>query len=397
MCGTYGSSLLDLSIKSAKSDGFERKNVRLLSRVATDRLGGKGAKGSDIWGWNDRKENRDYAIVALTTGTAFVDITRARRPRLVGMMPSETGESSWRDVKTRGNYAYVVSDGNGSHGLQIFDLKRLRGASRDQKLTPDRTYRGIKNAHNIAIHDRYVYVVGALKRDGLDSRTLANGGLHILDVRNPLRPVPIGAYRKDGYIHDTQVVKYKGPDKKWSGKTIAFNSAANSFSIVSLESKKKPSRISASVYAGAGFIHQGWLSGDHRFFFANDSKDELNAEGKNKPRTHIWDVRRLEKPQYLGFYEGKEVSIDHNLYVKDDLIYQANYSSGLRVVRMQRQDGKNSLLKLEEVAYIDTYPQRKNSEIQAGAWSVYPYFDDKLIVGDTHNGLFVAKLSSSLI
>jgi len=41
MCGTYGSSLLDLSIESAKSDGFERKNVRLLSRVATDRLGGK--------------------------------------------------------------------------------------------------------------------------------------------------------------------------------------------------------------------------------------------------------------------------------------------------------------------------------------------------------------------
>jgi choice-of-anchor B domain-containing protein len=286
-----------------------------------------------------------------------------------------------------------VSDRNGSHGLQIFDLKRLRGASHGQKFTPDRTYRGIKNAHNIAIHDRYVYVVGALKMDGLDSRTLANGGLHILDVRNPLRPVPVGAYRKDGYIHDTQVVKYKGPDRKWSGKTIAFNSAADSFSIVSLESKKKPFRISASAYADAGFIHQGWLSEDHRFFFANDSKDEINAEGKNKPRMRIWDVRRLKRPRYLGFYEGNEASVDHNLYVKDDLIYQANYSSGLRVVRMQESGGKDSSLQLEEVAYIDTYPQRKNAEIQAGAWSAYPYFDDKLIVGDTLNGLFVAKLS----
>ena len=393
MCGTYGSSLLDSSVESTKSNIFKRKNVQLLSRVTTDQLGGKEAKGSDIWGWHDRKENRDYAIVALTTGTAFVDITRGRRPRLVGMMPSETGESSWRDVKTRRNYAYVVSDRNGSHGLQIFDLKRLRGASRGQKFTPDRTYRGIKNAHNIAIHDRYVYVVGALKMDGLDSRTLANGGLHILDVRNPLRPVPVGAYRKDGYIHDTQVVEYKGPDRKWSGKTIAFNSAADSFSIVSLESKKKPFRISASAYADAGFIHQGWLSEDHRFFFANDSKDELNAEGKNKPRMRIWDVRRLKRPRYLGFYEGNEASVDHNLYVKDDLIYQANYSSGLRVVRMQESSGKDSSLQLEEVAYIDTYPQRKNAEIQAGAWSAYPYFDDKLIVGDTLNGLFVAKLS----
>ena len=107
----------------------------------------------------------------------------------------------------------------------------------------------------------------------------------------------------------------------------------------------------------------------------------------------IWDVRRLKRPRYLGFYEGNEASVDHNLYVKDDLIYQANYSSGLRVVRMQESSGKDSSLQLEEVAYIDTYPQRKNAEIQAGAWSAYPYFDDKLIVGDTLNGLFVAKLS----
>ena len=74
------------------------------------------------------------------------------------------------------------------------------------------------------------------------------------------------------------------------------------------------------------------------------------------------------------------------------MIYQANYSSGLRG-SYARSSGKDSSLQLEEVAYIDTYPQRKNAEIQAGAWSAYPYFDDKLIVGDTLNGLFVAKLS----
>ena len=340
---------------------------------------------------------RDYALVALTTGTTFVDITRARRPKVLGMMPTETGSSFWRDVKTSRNFAYVVSDRNGNHGLQIFDLKRLRRSPRNQTFSPDRVYRRIKNAHNIAVHDGYAYVVGAYKQDSLDSRSLANGGLYILDIRNPLKPRPIGVYRKDGYIHDTQVVNYKGPDKQWVGKTIAFNSSVDSFSIVSLESHERPSRISRSIYDGAGFVHQGWLSEDHRYFFSNDSKDELIASGETMPRTHIWNVQKLRKPKYLGFHEGNEVSIDHNLYIKDNLIYQANYTSGLRVLRMSKLgDKKNSLIELEEVAFIDTYPQKKNVEIQSGAWSVYPYFADKFIVNDTDNVLVVAGFSSLL-
>ena len=397
MCGISNATVNVNAISTMKSDDFQSKNIKLFSRVPLDQLSGDEAKGSDVWGWRDRKMKRDYALVALTTGTTFVDITRARRPKVVGMMPTETGVSFWRDVKTSRNFAYVVSDRNGSHGLQIFDLKRLRRFPRNQIFSPDRTYRKIKNAHNIAVHDGYAYVVGALKQDNLNSRTLANGGLYILDIRNPLKPVPVGVYRKDGYIHDTQVVTYKGPDKKWLGSTIAFNSSVDSFSIVSLERHDRPSRISSSNYNGAGFVHQGWLSEDHRFFFSNDSKDELNASGETMPRTHIWDVQKLRKPRYLGFHEGKEVSIDHNLYIKDDLVYQANYTSGLRVLRIKRQgDKEQSLIELVEVAYIDTYPQKKNVEIQSGAWSVYPYFADKFIVNDTDNGLFVAGFSSLL-
>ena len=397
MCRMSDGSINGFAVSKLKSVDFQRKNIKLFSRVPFDQLSNTEAKGSDVWGWRDRRTNRDYAIVALTTGTSFVDITRARRPQVVGIMPTETGVSFWRDVKTSGNFAYVVSDRNGSHGLQIFDLKRLRRSSRDQIFSPDRIYRRFKNAHNIAIHDGYAYVVGAFKQEGVASKTLANGGLYILDIRDPLEPVPVGAYRKDGYIHDTQVVKYKGPDKKWDGKTIAFNSSVDSFSIVSLESHEKPTRISRNTYDGAGFVHQGWLSEDHQLFFTNDSKDELIATGDTRPKTHIWDVRKLRKPKYLGFHEGKEVSVDHNLFVKDDLIYQANYTSGLRVLRMQRLAGrKNSLIELDEIAYIDTYPQKKGVEIQSGAWSVYPFFANKFIVSDTDNGLFVAGLSLPL-
>jgi hypothetical protein len=73
-----------------------------------------------------------------------------------------TVSSTWRDIKVIGNYAYIVSEAR-NHGLQVFDLTRLRGKTSAETFLPDATYKGFGNAHNIVSNEEtnFVYVVGA--------------------------------------------------------------------------------------------------------------------------------------------------------------------------------------------------------------------------------------------
>ena len=84
--------------------------------------------GNDSWGWTDPVTGKEYAIMALNNGTAFIDITNPTSPIYLGKLPTHTSNSSWRDVKTYNNHAFVVSEVT-SDGLQVFDLTRLRGLS----------------------------------------------------------------------------------------------------------------------------------------------------------------------------------------------------------------------------------------------------------------------------
>lgn len=67
-----------------------------------------------------------------TNGTAFVDITNPRKPRLVAYMPTQAEGSRrfWRDIKVYKDHAFVVSE-HFNHGMQVFDLTRLRRARGD--------------------------------------------------------------------------------------------------------------------------------------------------------------------------------------------------------------------------------------------------------------------------
>ena len=79
---------------------------------------------------------------------------------------------------------------------------------------------------------------------------------------------------------------------------------------------------------------------------------------------------------YHSEYTGGSGAIDHNLYVKGDLVFEANYTSGLRVLDI------SDINNISEVGYFDTYPENNNTNFN-GAWSVYPYFDSgNIIISD---------------
>lgn len=46
------------------------------------------------------------------------------------------------------------------------------------------------------------------------------GGLHAVDVSDPLKPKFAGCFGGDGYVHDAQCLIYRGPDAKFYGKEV---------------------------------------------------------------------------------------------------------------------------------------------------------------------------------
>ena len=76
-------------------------------------------------GWTDSENGKEYALVGLSSHTAFVDMSDPANLILVGILPTSTVNSSWRDIKVYQDHAFIVSEAAG-HGMQVFDLTRLR-------------------------------------------------------------------------------------------------------------------------------------------------------------------------------------------------------------------------------------------------------------------------------
>jgi hypothetical protein len=104
----------------------------------------------------------------------------------------------------------------------------------------------------------------------------------------------------------------------------------------------------------------------------------------------IMDVRDLENPVPAGEFTSGFTSTDHNLYVRDGFIYEANDASGLHI--FNASDPTNPVW----VGYFDTYPP-DDSVDYVGAWSVYPFFPSgTVIVSDREGGLFVLDVSEAI-
>jgi choice-of-anchor B domain-containing protein len=519
-------------VKGMAADFFPCDGIDMLSHVSHAELGTTFV--NDIWGWTDPQTRKDYALVGASNGTVFVDISDAKRPAVLGILPtaSTQGGSSWRDIKVFADHAYVVSE-HTNHGVQVFDLTRLRDW--DGSYTTydvDAHYLGHGSAHNIAINEDtgYAYSVGAgpntavglpnvvtvdapssaagtyqatgaqfgpdpsaagisgpfaVVDDGsgtaegcgallgfpagsiaiadrggcpfvdkaanaeaagalalvvannspaapitmggagdvsipsvmvsqADGNAIKAGlpatggvsrnpnsppcgdGLHMIDINEPTNPTYAGCFQDHGYIHDTQCVVYDGPDSRYHGREICFNSngiaystnpTANFVSIVDVTDKDNPVSLARLGYAGSGYSHQGWLTPDQAYFLHGDEGDEiLTGVGTT---TRVWDVSDLENPHVIQVFENETASIDHNLYTQGRYAYASNYTSGLRVYDTRDLTGAG----LREVAYFDVYPENDDATFEGGTWSNYPYFRQKgvVAVSSIDRGLFILQ------
>ena len=336
---------------------------------------------NDSWGWTDPDSGKEYAVLGLDIGTAFIDVSTPGEAVYLGILPTATVASSWRDIKVYKNHAFIVSEASG-HGMQIFDLTKLRDvAVVPETFSADSRFTGFGDAHNIVINEDsgYAYPVGTSRNGPF------KGGPLFINIQDPKNPVDEGGFGTDNYSHDAQVVTYAGPDPDYVGKELLIGSNENEISIVDVTNKAAPVSISTISYSSVGYTHQGWFTENMQFFILGDELDERQV-GFNT-RTLVFDFTDLDNPSLKTTYTGPTAAIDHNGYVKGDLFYLANYTAGVRIIDIQ--DIGNSVM--TEVGYFDTFPANDGANFN-GVWNVYPYFESgNILISDIGTGLYMVK------
>lgn len=340
--------------------------------------------GNDSWGWTDATSGKEYAIMGLDNGTAFIDISDDENLIYLGKLNTATQASSWRDVKVYNDHAFIVSEAPG-HGMQVFDLTKLRDVNNaPTSFEADARYTGFGNAHNIVINEEtgFAYVVGTARNDAF------RGGAHFINIQDPKNPIAAGGYAENGYSHDAQVITYNGPDPDYQGSEIYVGANEDIIIIADVTDKENPSFISSVQYPNIEYTHQGWFTDDQRYFLLGDELDEV--ERGFQSRTLIFDFSDLNDPVQHDTYLGTTSAIDHNGYVNGDEYYLANYTAGLRVLDISGIANRT----INETGYFDTFPSSDSAQF-SGVWSVYPYFNSgKIVISDINSGLFIVKKSN---
>ena len=384
---------------------YECLDYDLMGHVSLEEMDAEA--GNDCWGWIDEMTGKEYAIMGVNNGTVFVDITDPTHPIYLGKLPTATVDSSWRDMKVYKNHVYIVSEAT-NHGLQVFDLKKLRGLESSKTFVSDFLYNQYGQAHNIAINEEtgHAYTAGARSR-----------GIHVLDLSNPISPELVLEAPDFGYSHDVQTVIYNGPDNDYKGKEVYIGSNEDRVILVDITNKNEPKLISEFFYDHQ-YTHQAWLTTDHKYALLGDEADETTGFPDYdllpdaQTRTIVIDLTDLDNPKHHFDYLSQNKAIDHNGYVKGTNFFLASYTAGLRVIDILNIDQKS----ISEIGFFNTFNdhhdhdhgkvktlkfsqdpgdhtgKKGESEAFNGAWSVYPYFkSENIIVSDINSGLFIVK------
>jgi len=381
---------------------YKCNNVDMMGFLRHQDMGSRTRVGNDVWGWTS-STGREFGAVGQSDGTAFVEILADGSLAYVGRLPTQTVASTWRDMKTIGNFLYVGSEAQ-NHGMQIFDMRNLLSTSASSPTTFSLSsltahFAGFGSSHNIVANPEtnMIYAVGT-------SRALkCAAGLWMIDVSNPARPQDAGCVANDGYVHDAQCVIYRGPQQQYQGREICFNYNEDSLTIVDVSRRTMPSTISRTTYNGVTYTHQGWLANaEMTYLLLDDELDEQEMTGPaadQRTTTYIVDIQDLRYPVFRSVYKSPQRSIDHNQYVIDGVTYQANYGSGLRIVDVSSVAQDDTASGFTELGYFDCRPEDDAVGGEAtfdGSWGVYPYFaSGHILLNSIERGIYSLKYNPS--
>ena len=365
--------------EGSPAETFEANGILLKSWIPLSNFSGAPTSGNDCWGYVS-SSGREYAIMGLSNGTSFVEITNPANPVIVGHI---TGPNSlWRCVKTYGQFCYAGSEAG--TGIQVISLANIDGTNTSQPRVSFVRDVTAGNNGTGATHTLWVDTVsGFLYRAGGGSN-----GLRMYDLNaDASNPAYVGLW-SSVYVHEVQVFTY--PSGPYAGKQIAFCCGGSNGGqvntgvyIVDVTNKAAPVQLSYTTYPGARYCHQSWLSNDLQRIYINDELDE--GATTSVTTTIVMNVANLSAPVVEGTFTNGNAAVGHNLYIgPNNKLFEANYRSGIRVF-----DLNVSATNPPETAFFDTWPGDNLPQFN-GLWNVWPWFPSGSFIGsDLNRGLFV--------
>ena len=317
---------------------------------------------SDIWGWEDSLGN-EYALVGLENGFSCVDVTNPASP-FEEFFISDIS-STWRDIKTWGNYAYITTEANA--GLLIIDLTDMTGNTYwhvTQFNNPNTAATiSFTSAHNLYIDENGVaYIFGASNPNGFPSPP---DGAIFLDVNaNPTNPVYLGEWN-DFYIHDGMT---RG-DTMYAGCIYE-----GEVYIVDVSNKANPQAIGQHATPN-NFTHNAWVSDDGNYVFTTDEQSDAYLAAYD-----ISNLNNIQEVDRIQSNPGSN-SIPHNTHVDGNFLITSYYRDGTTVHDITYP---NHMI---QVAYYDSYAGSGNGF--NGCWGTYPFLSSGNIISsdrDSDNG-----------
>jgi choice-of-anchor B domain-containing protein len=393
-------TLLELAASTC-SGGFAGEypcqGIDFMSRVPLSSFTGNPASASNLWGYVDLDDNREYAIIGLRNGTGVVEVTDPANPVIVGHITGVT--SQWREVKVYqfwnavasrwDAYAYVTTEGAGG-GIQIIDLTQLPAS-----VSLANTWTGVSTSHTDHISN-IDYSTNVGNNPGFPPILYISGsnlgGLRFVSLADPVNLTSLGAwtgtYSHDTYPHVFTDARANQCAPGHNPCEVVFSFAGTpGLKIIDVTDKSAPVTLSTFTYPQLGYTHSGWISSDGNYIFLHDELDEQNFGLNSTIRTI--DVTSLTAPTVSNIYTGPTLAIDHNGYTIGNKFYFSNYTRGIGILDVTNPNAP------VELSYFDTYPTTNGATFN-GAWGVYPYLPSgNILISDIQRGLIVVREQSA--
>ncbi len=336
--------LIAVSVSGVFAQGSA--NVPLLSQVNDYASVGY----NDCWGYT-APDGREYALLGVVNGTSIIDITDAANPVEITFISSNS--STWKDIKTYQDYAYVVNESGG--GLQIIDLSNLPVSA-----SLANSYTGFQTSHNIYIDEE----AGILYAEGTSGI-----GVRVLDLADPLNPVQIstlGSGSHDVFARDDLLFVSEG--------------TGGTFGIYDMSTPSTPQFLQRVIAPAGGYAHNAWTNEDNTLM--------MTTEETSTKTIKLWDISDLNNITLTDEVLGSD-GIAHNAHIKGHYAYVSHYGNGLIIYDIS--DPAN----VTEVGHYDTYPSGGPGFV--GAWGAFPFFaSGKVLISDFTTGLYVVYFEGAL-
>jgi hypothetical protein len=356
---------------------------------------------TDFWVF-EGMDGRDYVITGakMSDGQAFVfDVTDPAR--IVKTDSIRVDARSLNDVKVSpdGRYATVTREGASDrrNGLVLLDLSDPAHPVVASEFT-ERLTGGVHNAYPT---DTHVFALSGGER------------YVILDVEDIYAPRIVSEVQHgDCRIHDVWVQDGIAYSAQWECGVIAYDVGNGAWG----GSLENPVYISSYIVPGgathAVFPYQQESTGRFYLFIGDEIMNRRGMAWEGVPGNYqvpydpetgeggtilstagyiqVIDFTDPENPEMVARYEVPEYGT-HNIWVEDDILYQAYYEGGLRVVDVSGELMGNLYTQGREIAVYrsaDPLGYVPNSPM---VWSAMPY-KGMIFFTDTNSGVWAVRL-----